>query len=452
MANFQIIILAVPVLFLVVSALKSKTWLEIQPSMFWFFFMSLPYYFLTNFLNGFFQPIQFFGILVIAIAMFFADYIGLMSSQSTRFTIPENRILELSKSVKLKFGLVVIGTLLIIPLTHVLMSKTLPLRFLFNSDSNGFDRANARQDFTKGSKLPFFLDLLLAWYIPLISVIGIYILFRLRFRKFAVLGISLILIYSFLGLEKSPAVFFSLSVLFAFSVVIQKSLRLQSIIALSLFSAFVALNIVAQAFVSDVVEDSKFTSSSEYLSSELLGIVTPSDIYRFDEVPQTKIPNPILNIVYRTTLTPIDVSFRYYQYYSQEEHLKRNLLEVLTYNELPKSTNIVGNWAFTDRFPGKYSQYIDAYSSIDADIYSLAHAQGIILVATFLVVLRYLFSMLRNRSNFGNYIYGLSIAYFSYLPFQGGIQSMLLSKGLIVLLLISWFLAKIVARKPYLDF
>jgi hypothetical protein len=442
MARLQLITLSLPIVILFVLAHKKKAWLEILPSIFWFFFMSLPYFFLTNFLNGYFQSNQFLGILTITSAMFIGDLIGIENYRNTSKKLRSSNFVQIKRETRVKLAAVIHSVLFLIPLAQIFMTDSLPIKILLFSNNTGFDLANARQTFTKGSNLPILIELLIAWYIPLISALCLFFLWRLGYKKSSILWFHLIIIYSILGLEKAPLVFFVLTIFISVSLVYHKFSKIRLVFTLAIFFILLSLNAIAQVYVSDINVDKNFLVSKEFQSSKLLGIVTPSDTYRFDKLPDTNVPKPVMNIVYRTTLTPIDVSFRYYQYYSQDEISNRNLIEVLAYRESPKSTNIVGNWAFTKRFPSKYSEYIDAYASIDADSFSLIGSRGFLIVGLILVLLRYFFAKLGTGILIGKYIYGMSIAFFSYLPFQGGLQSMLVSKGLLILLLISWSFKK----------
>jgi hypothetical protein len=446
MVRWHLITLSLPIVILFFLAHKKKAWLEILPSIFWFFFMSLPYFFLTNFLNGYFQLDQFLGIFSITTAMFIGDVIGIQYYRNKGEKSQFSDYVPIKRETRVKLAAAIHGVLFLIPLAQILMTGSLPIKIFLFSNNSGFDLANARQAFTKGSNLPILIDLLIAWYIPLISALCLFFLWRLGYKKSSILWFHLIIVYSIFGLEKAPLVFFVLTIFISTSLISHKFAKIRLIFTLAIFFMLSSLNVIAQVYISDINVDKNFLGSKEFQTSKLLGIITPSDTFRFDELPDTNVPKPIMNIVYRTTLTPIDVSFRYYQYYSQDKISNRNLVEVFTYRESPKSTNIVGNWAFTQRFPNKYSEYIDAYASIDADSFSLIGSRGFLIVGLILVLLRYFFAKLETGILIGKYIYGMSIAFFSYLPFQGGLQSMLVSKGLLILLLISWSCKKFSKR------
>ena len=414
--------------------------------------MSLPYFFLTNYLNGFFYSEQFLGIFIFTLAFFISDVIGIKSAEAKKNSSSANESSVVSQSFRKRLGISVFIVLLCVPIFHILSSNELPISLLLFSDPLGFDLSNARQNFTKGANYPVLFNLLLAWYIPLISSICLYFLWRLKFRKSVVFMFFLILIYSFFGLEKSPAVFLIFSILVASIISSKKSRGLQLFITVGIVCLLLCLTFFAQLYISDVNKDDAFLNSKSYTSLKSMGFVTPSDSYRLDIVPRTDVPDPILNLAYRIILTPIDVSFRFYEYYSDESHKERDLIKVLTYAESPKATNIVGNHAFTKRFPNKYTKYIDAYASIDADSYSLKQTLGNFFVAIFLVLVRIFFSRQRNNTSLGKYAYGINIAYLSYLPFQGGLQSILFSKGLLALMLFVWFFAKISNKNPNFNF
>ena len=448
MLLLKFILLGAPLFILFVLAKKSGTWLEILPSLFWYFFISLPYIFLVNFLDGYSLNVQFIGIVMISLFLFVADYIGIRTYDRNRVAIIDAREgFVTSNAARRLLALAILLFSVLLPLLQVLATHTFPLGQLFFFDSKGFDLADARQRFTKGADFPIFFEVLLAWYIPLFASLGIYLLRKLHFKYLSYGFIIFLSFYSFIGLEKVPFVFLILTLLIALSNSNNVSVKIRKIFTLGVACLLLILTFVGQIYLSQVKRDVNFINSSEYTSSKLLGHLTPSDTYRLEVRPSTNIPAPILGLTYRTVLTPVDVSFRFYQYFTFESERRRDWLEIITLREDPKGTNIVGNWAFTERFPSKYTQYIDAYTSIDADSFSIFGIWGVLIAGLLLCTLRYSFTILRFKSQFGMFAYGICISYLSFMPFQSGLASMLLSKGLLALLFLTWAVSRTSSRR-----
>ena len=442
MISLQLFILSLPLAILFVLANRNHAWLEMLPSIFWYFFISLPFIFLVNFLDGYFLVVQFIGILIISLSLMVSDFVGMQTFKSSNINFRSAEKWIPSKSRKRLLVAVIISFLLAIPVIHIMTTHTFPISQIFFSHSGGFDLADARQKFTKGAQLPLLYEVLIAWYIPLLSTLGIYLLWRLGYRLFSFISFIYIALYSIVGLEKVPFVFLIFSLLISFVYRYRSKIKLQKHVIVGITGILFLLTSIGQLYVSQVNRDNNFINSSEYESSKLLGYLTPSDTYRFDVRPNTNIPGPILGLTYRTVLTPIDVSFRFYQYYYFESVNDRNWFDIVTSREEPKGTNLVGRWAFTDRFPSKYTKYIDAYTSIDADSYSIYGLFGILFAGLLLIALRICFSVLRFKTEFSSFAYGLSISYLSFMPFQSGVTSILLSKGLLALLFLSWVSGK----------
>ena len=451
MIILQLFILSLPLAILFVLANRNHAWLEMLPSIFWYFFISLPFIFLVNFLDGYFLVVQFIGIVIISLSLLISDFIGMQTFKLSNINFRTAEKWIPSKSRKRLLVAVIISFLLAIPVIHIMTTHTFPISQFFFSHTGGFDLADARQKFTKGAQLPLLSEVLIAWYIPLVSTLGIYLLWRLGYRLFSFFSLIYISFYSIVGLEKIPFVFLIFSLLIAFVYRYGSKIKLQKRVIIGITGILILLTSLGQLYVSQVNRDNNFKNSSEYESSKLLGYLTPSDTYRFDVRPVTSIPGPVIGLTYRTVLTPIDVSFRFYQYFSLENEFKRDLLEIITLKEKPKGTNLVGNWAFTDRFPSKYTKYIDAYSSIDADSFSIFGIFGVLIAGMLLVVLRICFVQLRSKSHFGVFAYGVFISYISFMPFQSGVTSMLLSKGLLVLLFLTWAVGRIYSRRQSLQ-
>jgi hypothetical protein len=241
-----------------------------------------------------------------------------------------------------------------------------------------------------------------------------------------------------IGFEKLPFVWLLFALSIGILYVSETKKSLQNIFVFLFIFICLTFSGIGQKYINDVKSDSSFISSKEYLEASLDGIITPSDSYRFDNRASTNIPAPILGFTYRAFLTPIDVSFRWYQYYSKQEIDNRSLVDVLILQEQPKATNVIGNWAFTDRFPNKYPKYIDAYTSIDADAFSFYGNLGIFFLFFIWIGIRYVLVKFRYISRFNTFLYGISISYLSLMSFQSGLISMFISKAfaLIILLMI----------------
>jgi oligosaccharide repeat unit polymerase len=448
MEIFRSSVLVITFCLICILAAKHKKWLEILPSVFWFFFMSLPFTFLSFFIENKNLNSQFIGIFLFSLIFFVSDLSAIRNERNAKNKPHISFVIERHLKRNFVIGVITI-ILVVIPIMHYEFSKILPLTDLIFGGKGGLDLTNARQQFTKGAHLPIFAQLLTAWYIPAISSIGVYILYRLKARKLFLFLLIFTLSYSAASLEKIPAVFLILCLVLGFSFLNSQSIRNQLKLFIPIFATLLILNLLGFSYTFQAKKETDSKYMAEFNSKKLEGVVTPSDTYRFDSRFDSLIEGPALGLTYRAILTPVDVSFRWYQYYNEVESQKRDLVDSLLFAENPKASNKIGIWAFTNRFPSKYTQYNNSYSSIDADSYSFGGYLGILTVGIIVFFVRFLFKYFSNYSELGKFIYGLCLSYLSVMPFQSGILSILISKGLLFLLLISIFASKIWIKNSF---
>lgn len=427
------VILSLPLFMLIFIARSRSRWLEIFPSIFWYFFMSLPFVLLSGFVDSPILSIQFVGILIFSISIFASDLLGCFWPIRRTFNSFSTEK-AFNKNVRSIIVFLVVALLIGIPVLQVLFTHVIPLADALFTNKGGIDLNDARQEFTKGADFPIVLELMLAWYIPLIACLGIYTLLRIGAKFTSIVVFAFVLLFSIMGLEKMPLIFFSLSMFLASLFLLAEKRDLAKYATFAIIFFLIMFSGISKVYVTEVSKDMDLQSNKEYTYNELEGVFTPSDSYRLDSRPNSILPAPVVGLIYRSFLTPIDVSFRWYQYYSKDRNSQRNIVKVITYTEYPKATNVVGRWAFTDRFPEKYTDYIDAYSSIDSDSYSMLGLFGVVLSAFIIFIFRFIFLIFKYKSQFSLFAYGLAISYLSFMPFQSGIMSLLISKGLLLIL------------------
>jgi oligosaccharide repeat unit polymerase len=438
----RILILIAPFVLVCVIALRNQKYLEIFPSLFWFFFMVLPFFYLDYFIDSKILNTQFIGILAFTLFFNLSDFLAMKLNRKSGEVDSKAKIIVKKDSYRLMTAIVISILLLAIPFLHYTNSKSLPLADLIFGGKGGIALTESRQEFTKGAHFSLPLQLLIAWYIPVIASLGIFFLWKLKSRTLVVFSFLLAALYSVASLEKIPSIFLVLCLVLGFTFISSSNTKRALKILVSVISLLSVLNILGFTYVHQSKMGAQTTYSAEFESKKLEGVVTPSDTYRFFYRIDSSVDGPLLGLTYRAILTPIDVSFRWYQYYNTIEKQKRNLENVLLLRENPKASNIVGRWAFTSRFPEKYTEYNNSYSSIDADSYAIGGYLGIFISGLVLIILRLLFKYLSNNSDVGKFIYGICIAYLSIMPFQSGIMSILISKGLLALFLVSFLFSK----------
>jgi hypothetical protein len=211
---------------------------------------------------------------------------------------------------------------------------------------------------------------------------------------------------------------------------------------ISIFIVFFYISVCRALDLSNWYKANKITSPSliEYnqkkASKDPLRQLTLNDLERVDGIPEIGSNGAIINfLVYRIFLSPVDVSNRWYTYYEFIAQEKRSLTGLIKREEA-KASNIVGRWAYYERFPNNFLPSINAYSSVDADAYSFG-GLGYVVIVGFLCLLIRLYSVWV-RSKPGGLIFSpLITAYLVIFLFQASFQAILIAQGLWLLLAIS---------------
>jgi hypothetical protein len=150
----------------------------------------------------------------------------------------------------------------------------------------------------------------------------------------------------------------------------------------------------------------------------------------------------IIHLLYRSFVTPIDVSSRWYQYYYYND--KKQFTDInQPRNKHP--ANIIANWAYVDRFPYIYLSTAMANSSIDADSYARFGIIGIIISSIIIVLMFLWMYFFYTNSVISRLIFICFIILMSILLPQASIQAILVAHGISILMLfqlLQYFLVK----------
>lgn len=145
-------------------------------------------------------------------------------------------------------------------------------------------------------------------------------------------------------------------------------------------------------------------------------------------------------IVYRIFLTPVEVSARWYEYFTTfpvTDVSYSRLINDSRSGERKHPAQAVAQWAFAEPFPHEYSNIAFAYPSMDADAYGRYGLMGLLIVAFMYSVMRVgsiLFHDLRAPTR-GVY-YTVMTGLLTMLPANASIQAMVLAHGVAPILMV----------------
>lgn len=188
-------------------------------------------------------------------------------------------------------------------------------------------------------------------------------------------------------------------------------------------------------FVTDAFKDQHpaCTVITEKIKPACTSEMMIGDYYRipyYTEIGRPDIARYYDYIIYRMFLTPVEVNYRWYEYF-QDDTRRDSFATILPFwrgenYEHPART--VDKFAYESRFPYEYA-WGYAYGSIDADAYARGGLQGIAIVAALLLIMRLLPTLSYTGYVFSE-IYGLIlIALLVILLPSASIQALLVAHG-----------------------
>ena len=401
------------------NSISKKAAFNFLPSLTWFAIMVLPYLLNVFWIEQSYSSSQAIGISIIFVFMILGDLLGVRR----RAAILEISSIEVfTNRWFMPLSLLIIA----IPLIHFSYAGQIPI---FNMDWNSprtNQLAENREDFSKLASYPYVFKLLENYYFTLIAPLVLALAVKAKYFKMFIL---LLVLSSFFAVA-SGAEFTIFMMLFLFCLVTLFAVKPNYAKILALTSISILTIIVGCG----ILLESKLMTNSNNCDQKILKYESIPDRYRICKESEVTLVNPLIDrIGYRVYLTPIEVSSWWYNYYQSK---KDRSLESLFNRELQSQpSNIIGNLAYFDRFPGSYLKSISAYSSVDAD----SHSFGwffVWLTGLTLFIMRigsYIGLASRhfvNRS-FGAILFGSLIV----LPFTASIQAILIAQGMFVPLL-----------------
>lgn len=428
-----VLISLIALLFLLVYyASLNKAILEVMPTIAWFTFMVIPFFYSMEFFDNTGTNLQFLGITFICLALLVGDWY----SVKTKSKILSNTEVKTEIGFSSNIQLVLILAVVAIPIIHTLISGTSPLLNYVFKDSSTATVSMDRVSYTKFGT-PYFFAILSNWVTNIIMPLIIAWLFfqKKYFWSFIIFVWSIL--YALNSTAISPVIF----LLFSLGLILLtlKFRSFRNIFEISLIVGFACVILSGLFF--------KATSLNNLdKCPPPTGVVkSPTNILR--SCPDKTLPglNPIINeIGYRVFFTPVEVSNNWYKHFSMEKNKMRSFSELFEQDIFLKTSNLIGNEYYLKNFPNYFSKWINAPASIDADAFSFGGLPLVLLLSILLIFIRVFISTGGNNSPpevqaFEN----LALAYLILLPCSASIQAILIPQGLLPVLLVLFYLRKV---------
>jgi hypothetical protein len=409
-------------LFLLLKATNTRHFFQVLPSTVWVVAMLTPFCLLQKYfpINLAFK--QGVAITLVAVVLQICDYysLRLKSRTSSNMTPIHNLNFDVFFAVALTISIV-------IPLLHYIIAKQIPLVYQISGKYSPEQIADFRENFIKLLDVPSYLKIIPNY---VFAFFGPYSLLVLIDRRKYLEASSLFCWCVFYALSSTAdlplIIFLGTTLLGAIPLLSQTKVKVASIV--------VASGLLLTIF-SGVILIKGINSSSRSCAIESSNVSTPGDVWRScsgENIVWFNIATD--RIGYRVFITPVEVSNLWYRYYGEEEQRVRSIGSIFNRDLSQTPANLIGNWSFVEKFPGKYKKSNSSYSSLDADASSFGPQFFLLmLIGLFFMRLSATFHF-RFPSQRTAVISGFMVAQLSIFPFQSSIQAILFSQGFLIIL------------------
>jgi hypothetical protein len=402
-------IILVSILLSVFSVLKTNHAVQALPSLYWTTLISIPLYSTWDYFDLSVLKYQFVGVTVIHSFILTSDLVTiclLEKSEDIKFSSLEN----------FKFRIRAILYIIIIAFPIIQYARSWGFPIISRLDREHFNKLDSPYTLILLSMLamsvlvPFmFIDsinkksyflaiLLLIW-------IGLYIVGTGAKGNFVNFIGGVLISYALLDWKKRHKLIFSLFFIASITVVIFGILSIRS--------------------------TENFSSSCKVPPTALS---TPANLLRLN-CPSTLKSNSTnllpISLGYRVFLTPIEVSYYWYDLTLSNSNENRPILNLFDRGNENKFSNKIGLKYFVEPFPDSYGTSINANASIDADAFSFYRIYSVIFVGLIYFFIRLFLGVMSVHSRPSiRILSGLGLSKLILLPFSAGLQAILIPHGL----------------------
>lgn len=419
-----------------------KNDVEMFPSLIWLLLMVVPFVVQFDTFPENRRLIQAFGVMFIGICLFVGDSIKVGQA------VPEIKVSSLLGRWLGNYWLYAM-LFIIMAVYHLSLLSHIPLveEYAYGVvDSR--ELSQLREETSKLLPVPALLKYAFTWTVNIIAPLAIVLAIRQKHYTWAFSFIGLAGLYAAMSLAKAPLSI--LAIVLAATLVYRCTYRrrLYGYFAMTLLCAPIVWD-AHDFFVSNPLSIFNWKPVSEAVAA--LGLpekdprkqLTVGDMSRLmplqvsNESTLTAKEKAYNYYAYRVFLGPADVSSRWYQFYPAYSAGFVGL-EGLTFADKGHAerhpARRLGKWAYTERFPDKYLETVQAYASVDADAYARFGIVGVIAAGVILVVLRLLLKVFRVASHLSETLYVIGLVLYGLLWPMASLQAVFVSNGLIVVL------------------
>ncbi|WP_291515380.1 hypothetical protein [Bdellovibrio sp. ArHS] len=418
-----------------------KNDLEILPSFLWLLLMVLPFWVQFDSFPSVSIANQMTGIVFIGTCLLVADSIKIKPNSGA------NKLMPAAEKFFSSYWLYA-GLFILITSYHMSLIPHIPLieKYL-HGVTDPTELSRMREDTSKLLNVSSLLKFLFNWAANILAPVSIVLALRKKKYLLAVLFFIMAALYAVMSLAKTQMVFLGIVIILSifFQMPFKKRL-LGYLVLLILMSPFLYQGydflthspLSVMNWQASQAEIDQLKLSPEDPRSRF----TPGDHSRLaplDLEKRLSASERVYNYTfYRVFLGPADVSSRWYQYFPEHSDGFIGLqgLKSKDRENAAKThpARLVGHWAYTERFPNRYLETVQAYASVDADAYARFGIFGIVLAGVLVLVLRILLKVFRDGSELGESLYVIALVLMGLWWSSASVQAILLAQGVLPIL------------------
>ncbi|NBX65486.1 MAG: hypothetical protein EBQ96_00605 [Proteobacteria bacterium] len=421
--------------------LKGRSF-ALVPSLGWLSFMALPFLVLWAYFPEPYRMIHAQGCLIVGTLLLLADlgaffYLHKRIGQDTHATMTPAFLNFVAWGAS--------ALLIAIAAYHLMAAESIPLidRLFGNGDAGEY--LAERNKFQRDLPVPFFLRYLINFNVYIFGSLALVLHWLYGRRRVAITIAVAIVIYSVLSTAKLPAMMAVVIItgLFAMHLCerydwLRKTFFGTYILGMALVGLFYVLaapkiiTYYAHApFESASPDDPRrVTSIGDFIRSPEADVVSKQRAFVYRKVEY---------LVYRIFLTPVEVSDRWYQYFSYAQKTPEPLSSLLgraAGSDTPHPSVRVGHWAYHEKFPSKYMPDVHAYGSLDADAFAYGGLKAVLIAGLIFGLVRFAFAVFHTPNPIAETLHITALILMMAIPASGSLPALLAPHGLAALLLI----------------
>jgi hypothetical protein len=433
------------------SNLKNNN-LEFLPTLGWLLTMALPFLIEWSFLHPNLKYVQLMGVGIFAIVFLAGDEIAASIRIAKDKAAPATTLEINARALKTTY--IFLSISVVIMAVHLATSANIPLIELLKSNDDTVavaDRYNYYRNLPLGVWFTYVVNFNL--YLFMAPAI-VYLIHR---RKYAIAGAALLIAiaYALSGTAKAQCVMI-VAQIFVMSMFLHYN---RGTTMYRLFWTMIVMLLMLAGYYITNMDRTSLHSPISNAAPKNTSVNHIGDYYRAAQVPESAQPSlteradrKAQHFFYRSILTPVEVSARWYEYFYLYPVMKGTFSQNVMDSRSQKSeqpSNVVGKWAYHERFPTHYYDSIHAYSSIDADSFARFGVFGWFIAGILYLAVRIGMAAIYDpRSPVQAIMYGTTLILIGGMTASASIQALLLPNGLIACVAIMLILT-IVERRQY---